>query len=125
MRLKSSFSFLCNSILGGECTLDEVRPVREPVAAAVEIVFRFGSIEILIHHLDDLFRGLLAVSVGQTGTTTLKIWRKNSEKTAKKIIKQINEDFNAAKSEYNFYGCSDGLAHWPDYMPRSFATEDD
>lgn len=65
-----------------------------------------------------------AVSVGQTGTTTLKIWRKNSEKTAKKIIKQINENFSAAKSEYDFYGCSDGLAHWPDFIDRAFDNED-
>ena len=61
-----------------------------------------------------------AVSVGQTGSTTLKIWRKNSEKTAKKIIKQIDQDFGAAKSEYNFYGCSDGLAHWPDFIQKAF-----
>lgn len=65
-----------------------------------------------------------AVSVGQTGTTTLKIWRKNSEKSAKKIIKQIDENFSAAKAEYNFYGCSDGLAHWPDFIQRAFDSED-
>ena len=65
-----------------------------------------------------------AVSVGQTGNTTLKIWRKNSEKSAKKIIKMINENFDAAKAEYDFYGCSDGLAKWPDFVQRAFEEED-
>lgn len=64
------------------------------------------------------------VTLAGTGTSTLKIWRKNtSSKTAKAIIEKVYTDFSAAKREYDFYGCSDGLAQWPEGISRSF-TED-
>lgn len=64
------------------------------------------------------------VTLGGTGTSTLEIWRENtSSKTAKAIINKIYTDFKSAKDEYDFFGCSDGLAQWPEGLSRSF-TED-
>ena len=72
-----------------------------------------------------LFNATL-VTLGRTGNSTLRVWRENtSSKTAKEIIKKFRTDFNAAKREYDFYGCSDGLAEWPTLIiDRPFADED-
>lgn len=52
--------------------------------------------------------------------TTLTVWRKSDKKNAKKIIKIIEDDFDAAREEYEFYACSDGFAEWPkDIIDRS------
>ena len=64
-----------------------------------------------------------AVSVGQTGNTELKIWRKNTTKAAVKIISMISSDPESALAEYDFYGCSDGLAHWPDFIERTVEVD--
>ena len=71
-----------------------------------------------------LFNATL-VTLGRTGNSTLRIWRKNtSSKTAKEIIKKVFTDFNAAKRDYDFYGCSDGLGEWPSAIIDRAFTED-
>jgi|GEM_PF-5421988 len=60
-----------------------------------------------------------AESVGQTGNTTLTIWRKSEKVNAKKIMRHIEADFSSALDEYDIYACSDGFAQWPDFIDRS------
>lgn len=59
-----------------------------------------------------------AISVAQKGSTTLQIWRKSDKKGAKKIIDMIEEDFQAACEEYDFYAASEGFAEWPDFLEK-------
>lgn len=60
-----------------------------------------------------------AESVGQTGNTTLTVWRKSSKANAMKIWGKIEADFNAAREEYDIFACSDGFAQWPDFIDKS------
>ena len=62
--------------------------------------------------------------LGKTGKSTLRIWRKNSSKTAKEIIKKVYTDFTAARLEYDFFGCCDGLPDWPEIIRRPSAVGD-
>lgn len=64
-----------------------------------------------------------AETVGQTGNTTLTVWRKSKKNNAKKIISTIESDFNTALAEYDIYACSDGFAQWPDFIDRSGTSE--
>ena len=57
-------------------------------------------------------------TVGQKSNSVLSIWRKSDRKSAVKIIKLIEKDFEAARDEYDFYACSDGFAQWPDFIDR-------
>ena len=56
-------------------------------------------------------------TMGQEGSSELKIWRTNdSNSRAKKIIKLIGEDWDAASEEYEFWAASDGIAEPPDFI---------
>ncbi len=57
-----------------------------------------------------------AITVGQTGNSTLQTWRKSESPLAKKIIGMIESDFGSAKVSYDFYACADGFAQWPDFI---------
>ena len=59
-----------------------------------------------------------ATSVGQSGASTLTIWRKSDKDRAKKIIKMIESDFESAVEEYDIYACSSGFAQWPDFVEK-------
>ena len=57
-------------------------------------------------------------TMGQEGTSELKIWRKNKKNTrAAKIISMIEtEDWESVTEEYDFYAASDGIAEPPDFI---------
>ena len=57
-------------------------------------------------------------SVGQSGASTLTIWRKSDKDRARKIIKMIEDDFESAVEEYDIYACSSGFAQWPDFVEK-------
>lgn len=63
------------------------------------------------------------VSVGASGTSTLQIWRKSDKKSAKKIIKMIENDINEAREEYEFFAAADSFAQWPDFIDRQNTTK--
>jgi hypothetical protein len=55
-------------------------------------------------------------TMGQEGTSELKIWRENSSGRATKIIDQIEKDWHGAKVGYDFFAASDGIAERPDFI---------
>lgn len=59
-----------------------------------------------------------AVNVGLKKRSTLQIWRRSDKDGAKKIIKLLEKDIDAAKEEYEFFAASDGFAQWPDFVDR-------
>ena len=59
-----------------------------------------------------------AVSIGASGNSTLQIWRKSDKKSAKKIIKMIENDINEAKEEYEIFAAADAFAQWPDFIDK-------
>lgn len=56
-------------------------------------------------------------TMGQEGSSELKIWRKNkSNSRASKIIAMIEKDWDGAVEEYDFWAASDGIAEPPDFI---------
>lgn len=56
-------------------------------------------------------------TMGQEGSSELKIWRKNKSNTrASKIIAMIEKDWDGAVEEYDFWAASDGIAEPPDFI---------
>lgn len=55
-------------------------------------------------------------TMGQEGTSELKIWRENSSGRAKEIISKIEKDWKNSKEEYDFWAASDGIAERPDFI---------
>ena len=58
-------------------------------------------------------------TMGQEGSSELKIWRENTNGRAQKIIDMIKEDWELAKSQYEFWAASDGIAERPDFILSS------
>lgn len=55
-------------------------------------------------------------TMGQEGSSELKIWRENKNGRAQKIIKSIKDDWEGAAEEYDFWAASDGIAERPDFI---------
>ena len=62
-----------------------------------------------------LYNATLA-SMGQEGSSELNIWRANTTKRAINIIKAVEQDWESAREEYDFFAASSGLAEAPDFI---------
>lgn len=62
-------------------------------------------------------------TMAQEGNSELQIWRQSRKGSAKKIIRKIQEDFEEAASEYDFFGASCGIPAPPDFIKTSGSSK--